>query len=110
MKTLKFTPELCALIVTGQKKSTWRLFDDKNLQVGDELSFINKITMQSIGTGVITKIIEKTLGSLEESDWSGHERYSSEEAMYSAYRSYYGNKVTPDTEIKLVWFTFSSPK
>lgn len=45
MKTLKFTPELCALIVTGQKKSTWRLFDDKNLQVGDELSFINKISM-----------------------------------------------------------------
>lgn len=34
-KTLKFTPELSAKILSGEKTSTWRLFDDKNLQKGD---------------------------------------------------------------------------
>ncbi len=42
MKTLKFAPELCEQIITGTKTSTWRLFDDKDLTVGDELQFINK--------------------------------------------------------------------
>lgn len=31
-KALKFTPELSAKILSGEKTSTWRLFDDKNLQ------------------------------------------------------------------------------
>ena len=46
MKTLKFTPELCGQILTGTKTSTWRLFDDKNLTVGDELTFVNKQTLE----------------------------------------------------------------
>jgi hypothetical protein len=44
MKTLKFAANLVPLILSGEKTSTWRLFDDKDLQVGDELEFINKNT------------------------------------------------------------------
>ena len=107
MKTLKFTPQLCALIIAGEKTSTWRLFDDKDLQQGDELVFINKVTGESFGTAIIDTCIVKTLGTLDDADWTGHERFESEEAMYAAYRTYYGDRVTPDTEVKLLSFTFT---
>lgn len=106
MKTLKFTPELCEQILAGTKTSTWRLFDDKDLTVGDAIEFINKATLQSFGTGEITQLYTKTLGTLKESDWIGHERFSSEEVMYATYRQYYGDKVCPDTEVKIIQFTF----
>jgi hypothetical protein len=31
MKTLKFYDNLIPLILSGEKTSTWRIFDDKNL-------------------------------------------------------------------------------
>lgn len=107
MKTLKFTPELCELIVAGTKTSTWRLFDDKDLQIGDELIFLNKEIGESIGTAVIERIKFTALGRLEDSDWEGHERYENEAAMYAAYRSYYGDSVGPDSELKIIHFSFT---
>jgi hypothetical protein len=104
MKTLKFTPELCEQILSGEKTSTWRLFDDKNLQVGDELDFVNKETGESIGVAKIMNLKVTSLGELTEEDWIGHERYNSEEEMYKAYRKYYGDKVTPETELKIIHF------
>lgn len=106
MKTLKFTPELCQQILDETKTSTWRLFDDKDLSVGDTLLFINKETSEPFGSAMITKLTTKTLGTLEESDWEGHERFSSEEVMYQTYRQFYGDKVGPDTKLKLLQFTF----
>jgi hypothetical protein len=41
MKKLKFRHHLVKEIVTGSKTVTWRLFDDKDLQVGDELELID---------------------------------------------------------------------
>lgn len=79
MKTLKFTPELCEQILADTKTSTWRLFDDKDLTVGDTLTFVNKQTLESFGIGEITHLYTKTLGTLEENDWIGHERFASEE-------------------------------
>ncbi|MCB9814547.1 ASCH domain-containing protein [Candidatus Nomurabacteria bacterium] len=106
MKTLKFKPELCSEILAGTKTSTWRLFDDKNLEVGDEIDFVNKETLETFGTGQITQIKIKTLGTLTNGDWIGHERYESEEDMYKTYRSYYGDRVGPDTELKIIDFDF----
>lgn len=108
MKTIKFTPELCEQILAGTKTSTWRLFDDKDLTKGDKINFVNKATLESFGTGEITKLYTKTLGTLEESDWIGHERFPSEEAMYKTYRTFYGDKVTPDTQVKIIQFTFAA--
>ena len=42
MKILKFKNELVSLISSGEKDSTWRLFDDKNLQEGDEVILVNQ--------------------------------------------------------------------
>lgn len=104
MKTLKFMPSLVPLVLSGEKTSTWRLFDDKDLQKDDNLLLINKATGEEFAKATITKIEEKKLKDLEESDFEGHEKFESEEKMYEAYRSYYGDKVTPDTIIKMVDF------
>ena len=39
MKRLKFAEPLLQMILSGQKDTTWRINDDKNITVGDQLSF-----------------------------------------------------------------------
>ena len=106
MKTLKFEPKLCELILNGTKTATWRFFDEKDLRIGDTLQFITKETGEVFGTAVITDVYVKTLGTLNEADWAGHEGYPSEEIMYQTYRGYYGDKVNENTEVKIVRFDF----
>lgn len=106
MKTLKFKPELCEQILCGKKTATWRLFDDKNLQSGDVVQFVNKESGDPFGMGKILNLKVTTLGNLREQDWVGHERYDSEAEMYETYKSYYGEKVSPDSELKIIDFNF----
>ncbi len=106
MKTLKFAPHLVENILAGEKTSTWRLFDDKDLKVGDALAFLNKATLERFGTAVITSLYSKTLGTLTDEDWAGHERFPSEKEMYDTYRKYYGDNVDRDSEVKILTFDF----
>jgi len=108
MKTLKFRPNLVELIMSGEKTATWRLLDDKNLQGGDLIEFMNWETKKVFGTGVITQLKTKTLGTLEESDWEGHERFESDKEMYKTYRTYYSDTVGPETEVKIIEFSFKA--
>lgn len=39
MKQIKFANDLVSKILEGSKTATWRLFDDKALQIGDQLEF-----------------------------------------------------------------------
>ncbi len=110
MKSLKFMPSLAQMILQGEKTITWRLFDDKDLKVGDELTFINKATLEPFGTAVITSLHTKTLGTLTDEDWVGHEKFPSNEAMYANYRNFYGDKVNEDTEVKIIAFEFEPLK
>ena len=41
MKTLKFRHHLVKEILVGRKTTTWRLFDDKDLSVGDPLELLD---------------------------------------------------------------------
>ncbi len=107
MKTLKFMPNLVEKIISGEKTSTWRLFDEKDLRVGDELVFVNKETGNEFGNAMITKMKMKTLGTLTDEDWDGHEKHKSEEEMYQHYRMYYGDKVGKDSELKILDFAFT---
>ncbi len=104
MKTLKFAPYLVPLILSGEKVSTWRLFDDKNLSVRDQLEFINKETGEKFGEAEITAIKEKPLGDVEDSDYNGHEKFESKEEMIESYRKYYGDEVSLETSIKIIDF------
>ncbi len=104
MKTLKFKDHLVPLVLSGEKDSTWRLFDDKDLMAGDELILINKDSGEEFGKSVIVSTREKKLGELQDSDFSGHEKFESTEKMYETYKTYYGNRVTPETTVKIVKF------
>ena len=104
MKSLKFMPNLVPLVLSGEKTSTWRLFDDKDLQDGDDLAMINKETGEEFAKAKIVKITEKRLRELEESDYDGHEKYKDQEEMLNNYKRYYGDNVTLDTIVKIINF------
>lgn len=113
MKTLKFEHSTAELIKNGQKTSTWRLFDDKDLSVNDAIKILDKVdaknpeSWQVIGQGSITQIIEKKLGSVSSDDIENHEPFSSKEKMIKRYKSYYGDRVDLDTPVKIISFDFS---
>jgi len=104
VKTLKFNNELREPIQSGEKNSTWRMFDDKDLKLGDHLSLVISETGEKFADAVIVYVKEKKLGAIDVYDCQGHETYKSKEDMLQTYRNYYGNKVTFDTPIKLVRF------
>lgn len=102
--------KLVPLILSGEKTSTWRLFDEKNLQVGDDLLFINKGTGEEFGTAVITSVREKKLADITSEDEirEGHEQFRTPEERLSTYKAYYGDQVTGDTIVKMLQYTFTS--
>lgn len=106
MKTLKFRPHLIQQIIDGKKTTTWRLFDDKNLQAGDELIYVNSETGEEFGTAKITDVKIRTLGTLTDEDWVGHEKFKNDEEMFETYKKYYGDKVNSDSEVKIIYFDF----
>ncbi len=105
MKTLKFKSHLAEKILAGTKMSTWRLFDDKNLGAGDEVTFINSDTGKEFAKAKLTWITLKTLENVTEEDYDGNEKDASKEDMYAKYRGYYGDKVRPETLVKIITFT-----
>ncbi len=103
MKTLKFKDYLVPKILDGSKIITWRLFDDKNLQVGNKLLFVNSGTGKEFARGEIIGVREKKLGEIVETDFEeGHEKYKSQDDMLAHYRDYYGDKVDLSSVIKIV--------
>lgn len=104
MKKIKFFSQLVPLILSGEKTSTWRVKDDKNLTQGDYLEFINTQTGQVFAQAKIIQIKIKKLADLTDEDFQGHERFSTQDELYSTYRKYYGSDVGPQTEIKMIDF------
>lgn len=104
MKTLKFRKHLVEEIINGRKTATWRLFDDKDLNVGDQLELLNGESGKKFAEAEITKIREKKLRQIKESDFKGHENYSSPKVMLQRFQEYYGDGVTMDTPIKMIDF------
>ncbi len=114
MKTLKLDHDLAQQVLSGDKRTTWRLRDDKNLSVGDDVELVDKVnsnetqTWQVIGLATIDQITEKRLGQVTKEDFEKHEVYPSNEAMYQTYQKYYGPEVSPDTPVKIVRFSFTA--
>lgn len=59
MKTIKFRDFLVKLVLNGEKTSTWRLFVDKNLPVGNEVELINWNTKELFAKAILTHVREK---------------------------------------------------
>jgi ribonuclease HI len=112
MKTLKFDHDQAQLIPKGEKTSTWRLYDDKDLSVDDVIKIVDKVeennpqSWQVIGTAKVNEVIEKKLGAVTPEDMKGHKAFNSNEEMLDTYKNYYGERVTLDTIVKIVNFDF----
>ncbi len=115
MKKLKLEHHLADLVRSGEKTTTWRLYDDKDLHVNDELELVDKVDPQNpatwvnAGQAVIDHIVEKRLGELTEADFVGHEKFASQAEMLQTYQRYYGPQVTLETAVKMIHFTYKKP-
>src|SRR5262249_43185622 len=100
MKKLKLDHAAAQRIVAGGKRSTWRLFDDKDLAVNDHVLLVDKAdplrpdTWQAIGVATIDHVSERRLGDMTEADMDGSEPFATPTEMLATYRDYYGPNVT----------------
>lgn len=113
MKQLKLDHELARLVIEGTKTSTWRVRDDKDISVDDQLELVDKVdpgnpqTWVSIGVAKVDSVTEKRLGDITRSDFTSHEHYQSIGQLITTYRGYYGDWVDEQTPVKMVHFSFS---
>lgn len=113
MKSLKLDHELAKLVLTGQMTSTWRVRDDKDISVDDQIELIDKVdptdpkTWEYIGVATVDHVSEKRLGDVSRDDFIGREHYQSTGQLIDTYRGYYGDDVDERTPIKMIHFTFS---
>jgi ribonuclease HI len=111
MKALKFDHKLAKLVRMGQKTTTWRMFDDKDIAVNDVIDLIDKVnpakpqTWQSMGKARVDSVIEKRLGDMTAEDMQQDDEFTSVENMLSRFRGHYGEHVDMRTPIKVIQFT-----
>lgn len=103
-KSLKFKSNLIEPILNGTKTATWRVWDDKNLSIGDELDFVNQDDGRVFASAIVTEIIEKSFNDLTDADKIGHEAYKSLKQMYATFSHYYKKPVRPSDIVKIVRF------
>lgn len=103
MKTLKFREPLPEMILRGDKTKTWRINDKRGISKGDELSLCYNNAVEFAKAKAV-HVTEKTFAQLTEEDFIGHEHYNSSEEMYRTYSGYYGFKVQPQTNVKIIEF------
>ncbi len=104
MKTLKFRKNLADEILSGRKTATWRLFDDKNLRIGDRVELLIWETKEKFADAEIIAVKEKELQDIKDEDFVGHEKFASREEMLENYQSFYGDKVNWNTLVKMLNF------
>jgi len=46
------------------------------------------------------------MGDFQPADFDGHKTYPHKEIMYQTYRNYYGDRVSPQTVVKIIHFQF----
>jgi len=104
MKILKFREALSRLILKGEKYTTWRLFDDKDLSRGDVVAFLVWETNKEFAKAKLVEVRETRFGELTNEDWDGHEKFLSNEEMYKTYSKYYNHKVSKNSPVKIIKF------
>ena len=103
MKTLKFSEPLPNLILSGEKTTTWRINDEKDIETGDKLSLCNNSGKEFAKAEVIS-VKETVFGNLTKNDKETHEKFSSGKEMLQKYSKYYRMNVTPKTKVKIIRF------
>ncbi|MEI7653302.1 MAG: ASCH domain-containing protein [bacterium] len=104
MKTLKFAEKLVPSVLNGTKTATWRLFDDKNLSVGDELDLVHATTREHFAYAVITSVKELAIQDITDADRVGHESMGDVDEICAIYEGYYHQHISPESRMKIVRF------
>jgi ribonuclease HI len=115
-KALKFEHHLAEQIRQGNRTTTWRIYDDKDISVNDELVLIDKVdpkdpnTWLEFANAKVDAVIEKRLTDVDDSDAQGHQSFESIDAMLAHYQEIYGPEVSADTPVKIVHFAIKALK
>jgi len=104
IKALKFAKDLVPLVLSGEKTSTWRLWDDKDIQAGDMVELVGRPDLRVFAKGEIISVVKKPMGKLTTEDKKGHETFDSDEQMYKTYTRYYKRPVDSNTLVKIIRF------
>ncbi len=107
MKKLKFYSLLPDLILNRVKDTTWRVNDENDLRVNDEISLCygdGPRREEKVEKARIIGVKETMFKDLTEEDKVGHEKYKTEEEMYRVYSEYYKTKIMPETRLKIIKF------
>ncbi len=113
MKTLKFNHETAELIRRGKKTITWRVNDEKNISVDDDVWIIDKVeghnpdTWEAIGTARISEVLAKHLGDFTNEELGDDAEYASKDEMVRTFRRYYGLDINEKTPVKIIHFKFA---
>lgn len=116
MKILKLDHDVVQDVLNGSKRTTWRMYDDKDISVHDELELLDKVdpkdrsTWRPIGIAKVTQVVEKPLKNITELDTEGHKGYSSVNDILATFRKRHGDHVTLETPIKIIHFSFQPVK
>jgi ribonuclease HI len=110
MKNLKFTPDQIPEIEIGNINTTIRLFDDKNLEVGDFIQFVNSETGGNFGYGIIEQVTQKRLSSLETIEKRFAKVCQNDRELLVTLHEFYGPNVTLDTVARVVRFAYLGKK
>lgn len=103
IKCLKFAEPLPGLILRGEKDTTWRVNDNKNLTQGDKIS-LQRTNRTEFARAKITAIKTTTFGELTKEDKHGHEKFNSNEEMLQTYSCYYNENINMNTSLKVIKF------
>lgn len=91
--SLKYRPDFLQELPSRRELTTTRLFDDKNLMVGDTVNLVITETGEHVATGRISNI--RTIGFAEL--FAATKNFQGTLAMY---QDYYMREVAPTTEAK----------
>lgn len=114
MKTLKFDHKNAKRIFEGKKNSTWRLFDDKDLKVNDQIEVIDRVqpakssSWVAIGIARVVEIVEKRLEDIDDNYIKSDGSFSSKKDMLEKFKQHYGKQVNGSTPVKIIYFDFTS--
>jgi hypothetical protein len=104
LKTLKFEANLVPLVLSGEKDTTWRLWDDKDIKEGDRVTLVARPELNNFAEAIIVSVREKPMGALTDFDKKGHEKFKNNQEMFETYSRYYKKPVNQETLVKIVRF------
>lgn len=116
MKYVKVSHKVAKLILEGEKSSTWRVNDEKNISVDDDIGIIDKVdakdqgTWQVIGTGKVSSVVQKRLKDIKNHDLGPGEEFENMEDMLKTFQDYYGPDINLNTTVKIINFDFKPQK